>query len=193
MRFSISSAGLLIREKWIGRRVLSLWRKCCISPRSIGSSQGFSPCWRPGAFLVFYPNACQICGRTRATAQEGYVCAACWSGRGAIRFIMPPLCERCGLPFEGEITTLFECSNCREMELHFEFARAAVAAQGLVRDVIHRYKYQYALWFEPFLADLLIRAAGPRLSRTDWDLIVPVPLHPVKRREREFNQAERLG
>jgi predicted amidophosphoribosyltransferase len=79
------------------------------------------------------------------------------------------------------------------MELHFEFARAAVAAQGLAREVIHRYKYQRALWFEPFLADLLIRQALSILSRGDWDLIVPVPLHSLKQREREFNQSERLA
>ena len=60
-------------------------------------------------------------------------------------------------------------------------------------DVIHRYKYQRALWFEPFLADLLVRASRPALAKEHWDVIVPVPLHPLKKREREFNQAERLA
>jgi len=59
--------------------------------------------------------------------------------------------------------------------------------------VVHRYKYQRALWFEPFLADLFLRQALPVLGRPDWDFIVPVPLYPVKQREREFNQAERLA
>ncbi|HLX71837.1 MAG TPA: ComF family protein, partial [Verrucomicrobiae bacterium] len=57
----------------------------------------------------------------------------------------------------------------------------------------HRYKYQRALWFEPFLADLLIREALPVLRQQQWDWIVPVPLHPAKKRQREFNQAERLA
>jgi ComF family protein len=142
---------------------------------------------------LFYPNTCQICGRERALPQEGYVCERCWARPGALRFIARPFCERCGLPFEGEITTRFECSNCREAELEFVYARAAVAARGLALEVIHRYKYSGALWFEPFLADLLIRRALPELRAADWDLIVPVPLHPLKRREREFNQAERLA
>ena len=60
-------------------------------------------------------------------------------------------------------------------------------------EVIHRYKYQRALWFEPFLADLLIGRAGPELAKSTWTSIVPVPLHPAKQREREFNQAERLA
>ena len=42
-------------------------------------------------------------------------------------------------------------------------------------------------------ADLFLREAVPALRGQDWDFIVPVPLHPVKQREREFNQAERLA
>ena len=141
----------------------------------------------------FYPNRCQICHLEHAAPDEGYVCKRCWSRPGAIQFIRPPFCERCGMPFSGEISGSFQCSNCRDVTLHFTQARAAVAAHGLVLDVIHQYKYSRALWFEPFLADLLIREAKPVLGQGNWDLIVPVPLHPLKRREREFNQAERLA
>lgn len=146
--------------------------------------------WANAALGFFYPEVCQVCERQRATAGEGFVCSQCWQ---EVRFIKPPFCERCGLPFEGEINTKFECTNCREMELHFAFARSAVAARGAVLDVIHRYKYSRALWFEPFLADLLARQAAPELQKDPWDLLVPVPLYATKRREREFNQAERLG
>lgn len=146
--------------------------------------------WTDAGLNFFYPAICQICGGQRATAKEGYVCADCWTD---VRFIQSPFCERCGLPYEGEISSSFECSNCREMELHFRSARSAVAARTVVLDVIHRYKYFQALWFEPFLADLLIRQAKPILERERWDWIVPVPLHRLKKREREFNQAERLA
>jgi ComF family protein len=63
----------------------------------------------------------------------------------------------------------------------------------MILDIIHRYKYNHALWFEPFLADLLARQAKPALADEKWDLVVPVPLHPLKLRQREFNQAERLA
>ena len=79
------------------------------------------------------------------------------------------------------------------MELHFSSARSAVVARGVVLEAIHRFKYQRALWFENFLADLLVREAEPALRGQDWDFIVPVPLHPLKQREREFNQAEILA
>lgn len=149
--------------------------------------------WLDAVLGFFYPDICQFCGQQRASASEGYVCGRCWSREGGVRFIRPPLCERCGLPYEGDITHEFECGNCREMELHFRYARAAVAAQGLVLEAIHRYKYQSALWVEAFLAGLLVKEAAPVIAREGWDAIIPVPLHPMKQREREFNQSERLA
>jgi ComF family protein len=142
------------------------------------------------ALSFLYPEVCQVCGHERAGPAEGFVGASC---RRTVKFITPPFCERCGLPFAGDIRHPFECANCREMDLHFSRARSAVAARGLVLELIHRYKYQRALWLEPFLAGLLVEAAAPVLRGEAWDLIVPVPLHPWKRREREFNQAERLA
>ena len=142
------------------------------------------------ALAFLYPEVCQICGTERALAAEGFVCPTCWR---QVRFIRPPFCARCGLPYEGDITTAFECANCRELELHFSSARSAVAAGGMMLEIVHRYKYKRALWFESFLADLLLREAAPVLGREKWDWIVPVPLYPTKQREREFNQAERLA
>jgi len=139
---------------------------------------------------LVYPEVCQLCKAERAAPRDGLVCRKCWS---QVRFIRPPFCERCGLPFPGDLTTAFECTNCRELELHFSTARSAVVAKTAVLEVIHRYKYQRALWFEPFLADLLRREAVPVVSGQAWDFIVPVPLHPLKLREREFNQAARLA
>jgi ComF family protein len=146
--------------------------------------------WLEVGLGFFFPETCQLCFEQPATARDGYVCRHCWS---QVRFIRAPYCERCGLPYPGDLTTAFECSNCREMKLHFSSARSAVVARGVVLEAIHRFKYQRALWFEPFLADLLVREAGPALRGQAWDCIVPVPLHAVKHREREFNQAERLA
>ena len=142
------------------------------------------------AIAFIYPEICQICEEERATSTEGFVCARCWR---TVRFIRPPYCDRCGLPFEGDITTKFVCSNCHDVKLYFRSARSATVSDGATREAIHRYKYQRALWFEPFLADLLIREAAPELKRERWDWLVPIPLFSTKQREREFNQAERLA
>jgi ComF family protein len=142
------------------------------------------------ALSLLYPEVCQLCSEAKATRLEGYVCAGC---RAKVRRIEPPFCSRCGRPFEGEITQPFECGNCEGVEYYFSSARAAGIASGVVLEAIHRYKYQRALWIEPFLSELLISQARPALAGQAWDWIVPVPLHATKQREREFNQAVRLG
>ena len=139
---------------------------------------------------LLYPPVCQLCHDQRAEARDGFVCAKCWSH---VRFIRAPFCERCGLPFEGDLTTTFVCTNCNDLKLHFTSARSAVVARTVVLEAIHRFKYSRALWFENFLAGLLIREAAPVLAKGNWHGIVPVPLHPVKLREREFNQAALLA
>ncbi len=137
-----------------------------------------------------YPEVCQLCGDERATAEQSFLCTRC---RASARFIEPPFCERCGFPFQGAITNRFECSKCRGREWFFSQARSAILARDQMLEVIHRYKYQRAFWFEAFLAGLLIQTARAHLAEGKWTRIVPVPLHPTKQREREFNQAERLG
>jgi ComF family protein len=146
--------------------------------------------WADAALGFVYPDVCQLCREERAIRDEGYVCAKC---RSQVRFIEPPFCDRCGLPFEGEITGTFECGNCREMELHFSSARSAVTARGPVLDAIHRYKYDGQMWFEDFLAKLFSARAFDWQQHEPCDVLVPVPLFPVKQRERGFNQAEQLA
>jgi len=146
--------------------------------------------WFKTGLGLVYPEICQLCHSRRAEPRDGLVCPQC---RSHVHFIRPPFCQRCGLPFDGKLTTPFQCANCLELELHFSSARSAVVAKTVVLEAIHRYKYSHALWFEPFLAGLLLSEAVPLLPRENWDFIVPVPLHPLKLREREFNQAERLA
>jgi len=123
-------------------------------------------------------------------ARQGYVGLRC---QRTVRPIRPPFCSRCGLPFPPGITQEFTCANCADLHLAFESARAAVVASGVTLEVVHRFKYGRALWFEPFLTDLLLTAAVPSLEGGGWTDVVPVPLYPARERHREFNQAERLG
>lgn len=46
---------------------------------------------------------------------------------------------------------------------------------------------------EPWLGEMLIDCADKWITYADWDMIIPVPLHPSKKKKRGFNQAERLG
>jgi competence protein ComFC len=139
---------------------------------------------------LFYPNLCQLCREERATRTEGYVGTNC---RKQVKCIEPPFCECCGQRFFGEISQSFRCGDCMDQKIAFTSARSACSFEGPVREAIHSYKYQRALWYEPFLAQLLLDAALPTLTKTSWDAVIPVPLFSTRQRGRQFNQAERLA
>lgn len=144
-----------------------------------------------GLLGLVYPPACALCHERRALPASGHVCDTC---RDRVRRISGPVCPRCGLPFSGSVTGApGPCADCRDASPPWDRARAAVHAEGIALEAIHRLKYQREPWFATFLSGLLVEAALPDLADRQVQGIIPVPLHPVRRREREFNQAERLG
>jgi len=146
--------------------------------------------WMETLLGLAYPPVCALCQERRVGPEDGYVCSTCRLG---VRPITGPCCRRCGVPFAGEIVGSHTCAACRASAFSWDEAHAAVVAEGVVLECIHRLKYQREPWFATFLSGLLTEAAVPRLAEHRWDGVVPVPLHPVKQREREFNQAERLA
>ncbi len=84
--------------------------------------------------------------------------------------------------------------NCGDHELNFDFATAAYRSRGVVRDLIHQFKYGRQMHLRYLLARMLREGfRDRRLADEPPELIVPVPLHPARLREREFNQAEVLA
>lgn len=120
-----------------------------------------------------------------------HVCPAC---AGQARRIEAPFCHVCSQPFEGAITAQFTCQNCAERKLHFDCAVAPFLSRGVVRDFIHRFKYDREFFLRLPLADWAAEGlADERLRARPIDAFVPVPLHPTRFRERDFNQAGEIA
>lgn len=138
---------------------------------------------------LFFPPHCAICGAD--TVPKSHLCGRCAAGA---RRIEAPFCRTCSQPFEGAITGEFSCSDCASRRYHFECAVSGFVAQGVVRQFIHRFKYNRQFHLRHQLAEWA--AAGledRRIQSQPFDAFVPVPLHPTRKREREFNQAEVLA
>ena len=137
------------------------------------------------AVSLLYPATCTVC-RKQVRAGE-YLCDSC---DAKIIRIVPPFCETCSEPFDGSINTAFSCSNCAHRTIYFDAAVAAYRGRGIVRDVIHEFKYNRQIHLRHLVARWL-RAAldDERLRDRRFEIIVPVPLHPARQRERGFNQA----
>lgn len=138
---------------------------------------------------LLFPPHCAVC---RVATERGvHLCEDCGIN---IQRIVPPFCGRCSQPFEGAITQQFTCANCAGREVHFECAVAPYRSVGVVRDFIHAFKYNHQLHLRLPLAAWLAEAIeDPRITARPFDALVPVPLHHVRFREREFNQAAELA
>jgi ComF family protein len=147
--------------------------------------------WAWRTVSLIYPRNCQFCAASLPETEPGVICGECLGKK--VRWIEPPFCQQCALPFSGKITDTFVCGYCRDLRFHFERTVCACRAEGLVRDSIHRFKYNREMYFGPHLAEWLLHAARQWIEWREVDAIVPVPLHPRKKREREFNQAEHLA
>jgi ComF family protein len=138
---------------------------------------------------LFYPALCAVC--SEPIGYHDYLCPAC---NGKAPRIRPPFCATCSQPFDGAITEAFTCANCAQRHLHFVAAIAAFRSRGVVRKIMHDFKYGHQIHLRHPVAQWLIATLDdPRLQGRRFDLVIPVPLHPTRKRERGFNQAELLA
>jgi len=141
------------------------------------------------AVSLLYPPVCTLCGgKTRAGE---YLCERC---EAKATPIVAPFCQQCSEPFEGAIATAFTCANCAHRTIYFDAAVAAYRGRGIVRQIIHDFKYGRQIHLRHLVARWLYAAFDDeRLRGREFDMIVPVPLHPARQRERGFNQANLLA
>ena len=132
-----------------------------------------------------YPRVCPGCDQV-SDRPGRHLCWACFS---RIELHTESLCTVCGAPVEGRPSHAFVCGVCTAMRPAFDKARAAGRFQGVLRDQLHQFKYAHALWLRHDLADLLYGCLLAHFNPEAVDVVMPVPLHPVRLRERSYNQA----
>ena len=141
---------------------------------------------------IIYPKICFICReKLDKSCVDELVCLKCWV---AIKKNTPPFCTRCGRSLDSKSLTENVCCACLKRPVHFDRAFVPCVYAGPIKDLIHEFKYNN----KDYLATTLSRLMSDFIREYDvpvnfLDLIVPVPLHPARLREREFNQAELLA
>lgn len=143
--------------------------------------------WRDLAELLF-PSRCAGCGRWGVL-----FCDRCV--QRAPRLI-PPFCDKCGRPLDPTargrgLPVPARCDACRESPLAIDGIRAPYLLTGVVRKAIHDFKYRGVFSLAPALGRLLAEYVDE--NRLTADVVVPVPLHKSRRRQRGYDQAELLA
>jgi len=138
---------------------------------------------------VFLPPICHICHSFIPNADTLHICPVC---RERLLPISSPLCPTCGIPFLGTGDD-HRCGACLIHPPHFDAARSAFLYEGAIRDLIHSFKYNQQTQLRYPLALLTLEVAFGIMQNHDLDILIPVPLHRSRLRQRGFNQAVLLG
>ena len=131
------------------------------------------------ALDLLFPQYCVGCGK-----EGGFLCSSC---RQSLPEITPPLCPRCGRPQSSGIL----CPSCVAWQAKIDGIRSPFRFDGVMRQAIHQLKYRnlraLVIPLAKLLHDYLI--AYPLSA----EVLVPVPLHPKRLRERGYNQSGLLA
>lgn len=128
---------------------------------------------------LLFPQRCIRCRR-----EGGVLCASC---RRELPRLEPPYCQKCGQPLEGRDT----CRSCQRWALSIDGIRSALVLEGATREAIHSLKYRNLRSLAGPLAQVLAEHLAS--GTVPGEVLVPVPLHGSRLRQRGYNQAELLA
>jgi len=143
---------------------------------------------------LFFPPNCYVCGAERKRSSLLHnVCEECWS---SVQEVGDAFCFRCGAPLSAaqeDLPTTFLCGNCRGARVPYKTMRSLYLYRTPLREMIHLFKFNGMLDLGRELGRRLAAFAADLLELRGVDLVLPVPLHPLRRVERGFNQSRILA
>ncbi len=137
------------------------------------------------ALDFLYPPRCLSCERD--VDRLGALCPECWK---RLRFLIPPFCVRCGLPFPYDMGGETLCAACIADPPPFDRARTALAYDESSRALLIGLKHNRLAALKT-LGGWMLRDGGALLA--DADLVCAVPLHRWRLMKRGYNQAALLA
>ncbi|MCK7503942.1 MAG: hypothetical protein MZV70_07475 [Desulfobacterales bacterium] len=144
--------------------------------------------WNAGSSWPPRPATCCPPPRRRTALRllGPHFCPGCLQG---VLRVGHPLCPGCGVMFKGGVGEDHVCGRCLATPPPFHMARAAFVYDRSLVDVIHCFKYKGKTQLARPLGLLLFEAFERYWGRAPVDVVLPVPLHRRRLRERGFNQA----
>ncbi|MCH8475811.1 MAG: ComF family protein [Opitutales bacterium] len=140
---------------------------------------------------VFFPRDCLQCGEPVDTGSPlKAVCAACFR---RIHEVRSPACQTCGYPIYGKVEVSRECPHCQYLRPFFQKGLTTVVLRGAPRKLVHELKYHGNFLALSDMKALFRRSEPLREFLAEGGILVPVPLHPRRQRERGFNQSHELA
>lgn len=147
--------------------------------------------WITQSFLeLIFPPRCHICNTQLTPGNQPCICADCFA---QLVYVTSPLCTRCGCQFEhSPLHHDHYCSDCLQVAPSFDTARSLLRYQSPVPDLLYRLKYRADSSVVRAIEAILVEH-GKIWEQEPCELIIPVPLHAKRLRQRGLNQSQLLA
>jgi ComF family protein len=147
---------------------------------------------------VFFPAGCRLCERLLTRSARLPICEQCL---GSFPALPARVCAICGSPNLPATTlgtneaaeTHSTCLDCTTRTYRFERARSYAAYRGSIVRAIVLLKFERIDPLAAYFGEQLASVAKRHSLAATADVVVPVPLHRTRERERGFNQAELIA
>ncbi|MGN0482414.1 MAG: ComF family protein [Lachnospiraceae bacterium] len=141
---------------------------------------------------LLYPPRCPLCDEVKKIPQPNesrfagsYVCGPCFR---TLQYTGETVCARCGKPISNPRKEY--CDDCMRHPHAFTQGKAVFHYQGSLRNSLYRFKYSNRRQYASFYGEEAARLYGSWIYSHHVEAIVPIPLHPKKKRQRGYNQAQ---
>lgn len=131
---------------------------------------------------VFWPEVCPFCGKACRVG----ICDPCRKELERLK-IREPRCMRCGKPVRSEEQEY--CYDCSRNRHDYDRGYSLWLHRKPVNQSIYQFKYHNQRHFAVYYAREMAEAFGRNVTAWAPDLIMPVPLHKVRKQKRGYNQA----
>lgn len=152
------------------------------APRSTGASAA-----KQWLLSFLFPRRCPVCEEI-VSPRGALICPDC---ERQLHFLTEPTCQICGREILADDAEL--CESCKRHRFLFKSSIALVSYDDVAARSISRIKYTGAREFLDYYGREAVRRRGDELRRMQIDAIVPVPVHPSRKRKRGYNQATVLA
>ena len=138
---------------------------------------------------LLYPASCQVCGK-KSKSPNQYLCKECVQ---KIKKRQPPFCIKCGHKLKTASYKEDLCPDCKKKTPYFDQAASIFYYDGVFKKLVHDFKYKKNTSLVTEFAEFIISFMDKHNIAKETDLVLSIPMHPLRLLKREINPSNILA
>lgn len=135
-----------------------------------------------------FPPRCMVCDNITEFNNTTHVCAECYA---RLKSINLPVCNYCGKELEDPGRAC--CYECAVQDNYYDIAICACEYCGIIKVILQKLKFDNRVELCPLISEILVKKIKQKTGILKFDIIISVPLHPNRMKQRGYNQSQLIA